>query len=168
MTIPLAGHLSDLIGRKRMYLIGAVATGIFGFIYFAMLDTTVPILMFLAIVLSFVPHDLMYGPQAKLIAECFTPRMGKHEGKIDIRGRLLRHPSQRRQNDCDGARDHRAAQLRGVICSDNVRVAMPIVAIGRLPRLGRTCVGALTHLLRRVCPLVREILAGVSHFLRSV
>ena len=118
--------------------------------------------------LSFVPHDLMYGPQAKLIAECFTPRIGKHEGKIDIRGRLLRHPSQRRQNDCDGARDHRAAQLRGVICSDNVRVAMPIVAIGRLPRLGRTCVGALTHLLRRVCPLVREILAGVSHFLRSV
>src|SRR5215467_7178131 len=60
VTIPLAGHLSDLIGRKRMYLIGAVTTGIFGFIYFAMLDTTVPILMFLAIVLSFVPHDLMY------------------------------------------------------------------------------------------------------------
>ena len=75
VTIPLAGHLSDLIGRKRMYLIGAVATGIFGFIYFAMLDTTVPILMFLAIVLSFVPHDLMYGPQAALIAECFTPRL---------------------------------------------------------------------------------------------
>jgi MFS family permease len=75
VTIPLAGHLSDIIGRKRMYLIGAVATGIFGFIYFAMLDTTVPTLMFLAIVLSFVPHDLMYGPQAALIAECFTPRL---------------------------------------------------------------------------------------------
>ena len=75
VTIPPAGHLSDLIGRKRMYLIGAVATGIFGFIYFAMLDTTVPILKFLAIVLSFVPHDLMYGPQAALIAECFTPRL---------------------------------------------------------------------------------------------
>jgi len=74
-TIPLAGHLSDIIGRKRMYLIGAVTTGIFGFIYFAMLDTTIPTLMFLAIVLSFVPHDLMYGPQAALIAECFTPRL---------------------------------------------------------------------------------------------
>ena len=32
VTIPLAGHLSDRIGRKRMYIIGAVATGIFGFI----------------------------------------------------------------------------------------------------------------------------------------
>ena len=74
-TIPLAGHLSDRIGRRRMYIIGAVATGIFGFIYFAMLNTTVPALIFLGIVLSFVPHDLMYGPQAALIAECFTPRL---------------------------------------------------------------------------------------------
>lgn len=74
-TIPLAGHLSDRIGRKRMYIIGAVATGIFGFIYFAMLNTAVPALVFFGIVLSFVPHDLMYGPQAALIAECFTPRL---------------------------------------------------------------------------------------------
>jgi MFS family permease len=74
-TIPFAGHLSDRIGRKRMYIIGAVATGIFGFIYFAMLNTTVPALIFFGIVLSFVPHDLMYGPQAALIAECFTPRL---------------------------------------------------------------------------------------------
>jgi hypothetical protein len=35
----------------------------------------VPGWMFLAIVLSFVPHDLMYGPQAALIAECFTARL---------------------------------------------------------------------------------------------
>ena len=75
VTIPLAGYLSDRIGRKRMYIIGAVATGIFGFIYFAMLNSTVPTLIFLGIVLSFVPHDLMYGPQAALIAECFTPRL---------------------------------------------------------------------------------------------
>jgi MFS family permease len=74
-TIPLAGHLSDRIGRKRTYLIGAVATGIFGFIYFAMLNTIVPGWIFAAIVLSFVPHALMYGPQAALIAECFTPRL---------------------------------------------------------------------------------------------
>src|SRR5215475_12223284 len=74
-TIPLAGHFSDRIGRKRMYLIGAVLTGLFGFAYFAMLNTAVPALIFIAIVLSFVPHDLMYGPQAALIAECFTPRL---------------------------------------------------------------------------------------------
>jgi len=75
VTIPLAGHLSDRFGRKRIYLIGTVATGIFGFIYFAMLNTMIPGWIFLGIVLSFVPHDIMYGPQGALIAECFTPRL---------------------------------------------------------------------------------------------
>ena len=31
--------------------------------------------MFLAIVLSLLPHDMMYGPQAALIAESFTSRL---------------------------------------------------------------------------------------------
>ena len=75
VTIPLAGHISDRIGRKRMYLIGAVTMGVFGFVYFAMLNTLVPGWIFLAIVLSFIPHDMMYGPQAALIAECFSPRL---------------------------------------------------------------------------------------------
>ena len=75
VTTPLAGHISDRIGRKRMYLIGAVSVGVFAFIYFAMMNSMVPGLIFLAIVLSFVPHDMMYGPQAALIAECFTPRL---------------------------------------------------------------------------------------------
>ena len=74
-TIPLAGHLSDLIGRKKMYLIGVVVMGIFGFVYFGMVDTAVPALVFIAIVLSLIPHDLQYGPQAALIAEAFTPRL---------------------------------------------------------------------------------------------
>jgi MFS family permease len=75
VTTPLAGHISDRIGRKRMYLIGAAAVGVFGVIYFAMMNSMVPGLIFLAIVLSFVPHDMMYGPQAALIAECFTARL---------------------------------------------------------------------------------------------
>jgi MFS family permease len=75
VTIPLSGYISDRIGRKRMYLIGAVAVGVFAFVYFAMMNSMVPGLIFLAIVLSFVPHDMMYGPQAALIAECFTARL---------------------------------------------------------------------------------------------
>jgi len=31
--------------------------------------------VFLAIVVSLIPHDMMYGPQAALIAEAFTPRL---------------------------------------------------------------------------------------------
>jgi MFS family permease len=75
VSIPLAGHISDLIGRKRMYLIGAVSMGVFGFVYFALLNTLIPAVIFVAIVLSLVPHDMMYGGQAALIAECFSPRL---------------------------------------------------------------------------------------------
>ncbi|HTS53801.1 MAG TPA: MFS transporter [Burkholderiales bacterium] len=73
--IPIFGHLSDRIGRKRMYLIGAVVTGAYALIYFPLLNTGVPTLVFLAIVLSLIPHSMMYGPQGALIAECFTPRL---------------------------------------------------------------------------------------------
>jgi metabolite-proton symporter len=75
VSIPLCGHLSDRIGRKKMYMLGAVTTGIFGFVYFGLLDTGLPVLIFLAIVLSLIPHDMMYGPQAALIAESFTGRL---------------------------------------------------------------------------------------------
>ncbi|MGV2290113.1 MFS transporter [Trinickia sp. YCB016] len=74
-TIPLFGHVSDLIGRRKMYLIGAVCAGIFGFVYFSMVDTKSPLWIFVAIVLSLVPHAMLYGPQAAFIAESFTGRM---------------------------------------------------------------------------------------------
>jgi MFS family permease len=75
LWVPVAGHLSDRIGRKRMYIIGSVLVGIFGFIYFGLLDTKVPSLMFIAIALSLLPMMTCYGPQAAMIAESFTPRL---------------------------------------------------------------------------------------------
>jgi MFS family permease len=75
VTTPLCGHISDRIGRKRMYLIGAVTMGGFGFVYFALLNTALPGVIFFAVILSFIPHDMMYGPQAAMIAECFPPRL---------------------------------------------------------------------------------------------
>jgi metabolite-proton symporter len=75
VSIPLFGHLSDRIGRKNMYMIGAATTGIFGFIYFAMLDTGSEPVIFFAIILSLIPHDMLYGPQAALIAESFAGRL---------------------------------------------------------------------------------------------
>jgi MFS family permease len=75
VTVPLAGHLSDRYGRRRVYILGAALTGVFGWLYFAMLNTVVPGWIMLAIVLSLIPHDLQYGPQAALIAESFPARL---------------------------------------------------------------------------------------------
>jgi MFS family permease len=75
VSIPFFGHLSDRLGRKRIYMFGAALVGFYGFAYFRLLDTRMPYLVVIAIVLSLVPHDIMYGPQAALIAESFPGRL---------------------------------------------------------------------------------------------
>src|SRR5579862_1371237 len=75
VSIPLSGHLSDRLGRKRIYMFGAALVGFYGFAYFRLLDTRMPYLVVIAIILSLVPHDIMYGPQAALIAESFPGRL---------------------------------------------------------------------------------------------
>ena len=75
LWVPVAGYLSDRIGRRRMYTIGAIFSGLYGFAYFAMLDTGSPYLIFTGIALSLLPVTTLYGPQAALIAESFTPRL---------------------------------------------------------------------------------------------
>ena len=75
VTIPLFGHVSDRICRRRITLIGATAIGVWGFVYFALMNTANPGWVFLAIMLSLIAHDMMWGPQGALIAECFTPRL---------------------------------------------------------------------------------------------
>ena len=76
VTIPVAGHLSDLIGRKRVYLIGSVATGVFGCIYFEMMNTMGTRLDLCRDYTIVHPaRSDASGPQAALIAECFTPRL---------------------------------------------------------------------------------------------
>jgi MFS family permease len=74
-TIPLSGYLSDRLGRKRVYIFGAVATGLFAFAYYALFNTGVPGLVILATLIAFFFHDLMWGPLAALTAEVFTPRL---------------------------------------------------------------------------------------------
>jgi metabolite-proton symporter len=75
VLVPYFGHLSDSVGRKRIYMTGAVVMGIWGFIYFAMLDSGVGWVVFLALALGLVPHAMQYGPQASLIAESFPTRL---------------------------------------------------------------------------------------------
>ena len=76
LTIPLFGALSDKIGRRRVYLIGAVFSLVFAFPFFWMLNTGSSVLIWLAIVLGVnIGHDAMYGPQAAFFSELFGTRV---------------------------------------------------------------------------------------------
>jgi MFS family permease len=71
VLVPTFGHLSDKIGRKRIYMTAAAIMGVWGFVYFGMLDSGVAWIAFIAVCLGLVPHAMHYGPQAALIAESF-------------------------------------------------------------------------------------------------
>lgn len=74
-TIPLFGYLSDLVGRRKWYLIGCGIMLVFAFPYFLLLNTQSPAIVVLGIVLSLaLCHAWVYGPQAALIAERFGTR----------------------------------------------------------------------------------------------
>ena len=82
MLIPLTGHLSDRFGRKRMFMIAAAAAGLYGFPYYAMINTAEPVLIVVATLFAFVFHAFVYGPQGALISESFTPRLRYSGGSI--------------------------------------------------------------------------------------
>ena len=71
-TTPAFGALSDRIGRRPVYLSGALFTVFFAFPFFWLLDTRTPMLIWLAIILGVnLGHDAMYGPQAAFFSELF-------------------------------------------------------------------------------------------------
>jgi len=75
VAIPLFSHLSDRFGRKRIYLTGAILTGLIAYPYFAVLSHGGAELIFAAVVVSLFIHGLQYGPQAALIAENFPTHL---------------------------------------------------------------------------------------------
>ncbi|WP_033288542.1 MFS transporter [Amycolatopsis jejuensis] len=75
VAIPLCGALSDRIGRRRVYLTGAVALAVWIVPAFLLLGTKNPVLVVLAIAVGEALVALVYGPQAALFAELFPARM---------------------------------------------------------------------------------------------
>ena len=75
-AIPFWGWLSDRIGRRTMVTIGLVFTIAYVFPFFALLETRSTPLIFLAMVLAIpIAKDMVFGPQAALVAEQFDARV---------------------------------------------------------------------------------------------
>lgn len=75
VAIPLWGMLSDVLGRRPVYLFGAVAMAAWGFVFFNLLDTKSFGVMAFATAVGLVLHGAMYGPQAAFFSELFGTRV---------------------------------------------------------------------------------------------
>jgi len=71
VMLPVAGHLSDRFGRKRVVGAGCIGTGVWIFALFALANTKLLPLIILGLVVDGIMQDLQYGPQAAVIAEAF-------------------------------------------------------------------------------------------------
>jgi MFS transporter, MHS family, shikimate and dehydroshikimate transport protein len=75
-AIPIYGALSDRIGRRPVYLFGAVSTALLAYPLFWALDTASPSLILWGILLSLIlGHAAMYAPQGAFFSELFGTRV---------------------------------------------------------------------------------------------
>ncbi len=71
VLVPAIGLFSDRVGRKPLYLVGAVGVGVWGFVFFGLLEQETGWSIALAITVGLLFHALMYAPQAAFFAELF-------------------------------------------------------------------------------------------------
>ncbi|MGW3119816.1 MFS transporter [Streptomyces sp. NPDC001107] len=75
VLIPAAAALSDRIGRIRIYAFGAVGIALWAVPMFLLIDTGSLLWLAVATFVAGCFLSVMYGPQAALFAELFTPEM---------------------------------------------------------------------------------------------
>jgi MFS family permease len=76
VAMPASALISDHLGRKRWFALGTVLMAAFAFPYFMLLETRQPALVLLALIFSVgICISWLYGPEAALIAEHFSPRL---------------------------------------------------------------------------------------------
>ncbi len=69
--IPAIGALSDRVGRRPLYLVGAIGVAVWIFPFFGLASSGEPGKVLLAVVVGLFFHSLMYSPQAAFFSELF-------------------------------------------------------------------------------------------------
>lgn len=74
-VIPAVGRAADRVGRRPVYLLGALLTTAWPFAAFPMLDTGATAVILAAIMAGMIVHALMYAAQPAIMTEMFPTRM---------------------------------------------------------------------------------------------
>ena len=74
-VIPVIGRMSDRLGRKPVYAVGAVLAAVWGFVAFPLFDTKNDWLIVGILIVGLIIHALMYASQPAIMAEMFPTRM---------------------------------------------------------------------------------------------
>ncbi len=74
-VIPMVGWLADRVGRRPVYIAGAVLTLGWPFLAFPMFDTGDTLMILGAVMLGLAVHGLMYAAQPAIMTEMFPTRM---------------------------------------------------------------------------------------------
>jgi MFS transporter, MHS family, shikimate and dehydroshikimate transport protein len=76
IMLPLYGMLADYIGRRHMYMLGAILAAVFAYPFFWLLQTRDPTLICLALIIANgVVQALLIGTQSALFCELFDSRV---------------------------------------------------------------------------------------------
>ena len=72
---PGFGALSDRVGRRTIYLAGAIFTALWVFPMFWLVNTGVPVLIYLALAVALIGLSAQYGTTGAFFAELFSTRV---------------------------------------------------------------------------------------------
>ncbi|MET3477868.1 MFS transporter [Variovorax atrisoli] len=75
IAVPWFGSLSDRIGRRPVYIAGALLGMVWAFVFFVLMDSAHPVAICAAVVVGLLIHAMMYGPQAAFVTEQFPSRV---------------------------------------------------------------------------------------------